>query len=216
MFWGSKGVVEYAGEFAISEDQPYYWVSAPETGGGPPRQVVMFRLEPLGTPTVVDEQHPARRIVEPRLATAYRPVDPDKGAAPRDPFHVDPNNVDRGLRGHALTQEGLAELVRAHGLEPLSPGPGDPNFDLAWRDDKGVTVVEVKSLTSANETGQIRLGLGQVLDYQALLERSGDPVRPILAVECKPLDDRWQRLCQRHGVDLVWPETFHQLMRSTD
>jgi hypothetical protein len=171
----------------------------------------MFRLRPLGTPTIVDERQPGRRIIQPQLATAYRRVDPSKGAAPKDPFTFDPNAVDRGLRGHAAMQQALADLVAAHGLEPLSPGPGDPNFDLAWRDEGGVTVVEVKSLTNANEANQIRLGLGQVLDYQTMLEPSSAGVHPVLALECAPADERGRRLCARHGVALVWPATFDHL-----
>ena len=98
------------------------------------------------------------------MVTPYRPVDPPQKAAPKDPFEVDPDVVDRGLRGHATTQETLAQMVRSHGLDPLSPGAGDPNFDLAWENDGTATVVEVKSLTSANKPGQLRLGLGQLLD----------------------------------------------------
>jgi hypothetical protein len=175
------------------------------------RNVVMFRLRPLGTATITDETKPARRLVLPSLATTYRPVDPSKGAAPRDPFSVDPNKVDRGLRGHAETQERLATVAKQHGCEPLSPGPGDPNFDLAWKDALGITVVEVKSLTAANETGQLRLGVGQVLDYQQRLEMTGHTVRAVLAIECAPASDHWLDLCKRHGVSLVWPETFETL-----
>ena len=121
------------------------------TGGGPLRRVVMFHLRPHGTAAATDTDRPARRTVQPELVTPYRRVDPNQKAAPRDPFEIDPDVVDRGLRGHAQTQELLAALVRVHGLEPLSPGPGDPNFDLAWKDGGAVTVVEVKSLTNANE-----------------------------------------------------------------
>jgi hypothetical protein len=215
MFWGSKGTVEYAGEFEVDADDPYYWVDAPETDDGPLRQVIMFRLHPVGTAAIVDPARPSRRTVQPRLVTSYRSVDPAKASAPRDPFEVDPDAVDRGLRGHAETQERLAEFARAHGLEPLSPGAGDPNFDLAWKTADRITVVEVKSLTGANESGQIRLGLGQVLDYQHRLDRSGADVQPVLAVECQPIDTRWKELAERHGVHLVWPETFPTIFDSS-
>jgi hypothetical protein len=86
---------------------------------------------------------------------------------------------------------------------------GDPNFDLAWRDP--ATVVEVKSLTNANESGQIRLGLGQVLHFQHILELAGEPSRAVLAVESEPSGPEWLGLCARHDVQLVWPATFHTL-----
>jgi hypothetical protein len=211
VFWGSAGVVEYAGEFGIDDRDPWYPAQAPETGDGPMRQVVMFRLHPLGAPTAAHPQRPNRRIVRSRLATPYRHVDPTQASTPRDPFAVDPDAIDRGLRGHKLTQETLAEFAKHQQCEVLSPGDLDPHFDLAWRRGQTVTIVEVKSLTGANESGQIRLGLGQVLDYQHQLELTGEPVHAVLAVEHSPGDSRWQLLCARHNVTLVWPENFQTL-----
>lgn len=214
LFWGSKGVVEYAGEFQLDDANPYYWVDAPETGGGPMRKVVTFRLRPVGVAVTADEKRPARRLVRPQLSRKYQDVDPTTlSATPRDPFEVDPDKVDRGLRGHASTQQRLAELAREHGLEPLSPGRGDPNFDIAWKTPEGTTVVEVKSLTAANEAGQIRLGLGQILDYQHSLEQAGITVRAVLALESKPASAWWSQLCARHNVLLVYPDTFLLIFR---
>ena len=52
-------------------------------------------------------------------------------------------------------------------------------------------VAEVKSLTRGNETGQLRLGLGQVLHYAMLLGENGRQVRAVLAVERSPTHERW-------------------------
>jgi hypothetical protein len=59
-----------------------------------------------------------------------------------------------------------------------------------------------------NEDKQLRLGLGQVLDYQDQLMARHSRVRAVLAVERRPTDDRWLQLRERHEVTLVWPETF--------
>jgi hypothetical protein len=72
-------------------------------------------------------------------------------------------------------------------------------------------VAEVKSLTSANEAGQVRLAIGQVLDYQQMLARLQRPVRPVIALEKKPASDRWEAICARHAITLVWPDTFARL-----
>jgi len=69
----------------------------------------------------------------------------------------------------------------------------------------------VKSLTRGNETGQLRLGLGQVLHYAMLLGGNGRQVRAVLAVERTPTDPRWISLCAAHGVTLVWPGEFDRL-----
>lgn len=122
----------------------------------------------------------------------------------------DPENVERGLRGHAATQDALAELVELVGLEPLRPFDLDCNFDLAWHElDGRVAVVEVKSLTPDNEAFQVRHGLGQVLDYGHRLAVRGFQVRPLLALERQPIQqEHWSGLCERHGVALTWGLAF--------
>lgn len=135
----------------------------------------------------------------------------------RDPFAIDPDKVDRGLAGHSITQNKLAARLRFHNLRPLPPVAGDPNFDLAWKEADGFVVAEVKSMTEANETGQLRLGLGQVLDFRdAMQRRRREPCRAVLAVETKPRDaTRWVAVCSAVGVELVWPSTFDRAIRSS-
>jgi hypothetical protein len=72
-------------------------------------------------------------------------------------------------------------------------------------------VAEVKSITRPNEVKQLRLGLGQVLDYAHAIERSGRSARAVLAVELKPRDDRWIELCRSHDVTLTWPDEWPEL-----
>jgi hypothetical protein len=134
----------------------------------------------------------------------------------RDPFSVDPNEVDRALAAHAITQNAIAAWVRDPGWTPLRPGRSTANFDLAWEDDTTFNVAEVKSLTAGNETGQLRLGLGQVLHYAMLLATGGRVVRPILVTERAPTDRRWVELCGSHGVVLVWPGDLDRLDRHED
>lgn len=65
-----------------------------------------------------------------------------------------------------------------------------------------VTIVEVKSLSGADEAQQLRLGLGQVLDYRARLR----PQRAVLAVEHEPSDPHhWTHISRDVGIELVWP-----------
>lgn len=125
------------------------------------------------------------------------------------PFAVDPDKIDRGTLGHVVTQHALADFLSRRGIEPRRPRvPRDPDFDIGWR-HRGFTYVgEVKSLTKANETKQLRLGLGQVLDYQDELLAHEPNVLAVLIVERRPTDDRWLLLCQRLGVLIIWPEVF--------
>jgi hypothetical protein len=155
---------------------------------------------------------------------AYTPP-PRGGEVPKSlVFETDPDKVDRGTTAHKDTQDALAEALRDADLKPRSPKPGDPAFDIAWRDDDAegtAFVCEVKSLTDQNEIGQIRLAIGQVLDYVHTLDslrkaRSLPPqwkgvhaVRAVVAVERRPAEDvRWTGLCEEHGIILTWPEIY--------
>ncbi|MGE0025601.1 MAG: hypothetical protein AB7O78_02615 [Thermoleophilia bacterium] len=117
---------------------------------------------------------------------------------------VDVEIVERGLRGHVSTEIALAEALEDLGITPLSPGVGDPNFDVAWRQDGVLYVAEVKSITERNEERQLRLGLGQVLRYRALLAAKEDgDVRAVLVPERAPRDPTWWDTCAASGVRLL-------------
>jgi hypothetical protein len=137
----------------------------------------------------------------------YRPADELAAIAERDPFAIDPALVERGIRSHAITQNALAQHLWSLGIEPLSPAANEINFDIAWRAGERVFVGEVKSLTDSNEEKQLRLGLGQVLRYAHQLDPNRGAV-PVLIVERRPSDSSWEKLCERLGVVLAWPEVF--------
>lgn len=145
---------------------------------------------------------------EQELGQDYIPANEEAATSEREPFSVDPNLVDRGLRGHARTQNALARFV---GGSARTARPDEPQFDLAWISGEVLYVAEVKSLTSSNEERQLRLGLGQVLRYAHLLSASHHRVKPVLAVERQPTDWSWQGLCDHFGVLLVWPPAFGPL-----
>jgi hypothetical protein len=121
------------------------------------------------------------------------------------PHH--PDAAGRGWRAHHQLQNQLVELVRAAGWSPRDPAPIDPEFDLAWETSQGIGVVEVKSCTKENEVRQLRMGIGQVLDYDDSLRARGRAVLPVLYLERGPSDTRWVALAERHHVRLVWPGT---------
>jgi hypothetical protein len=142
----------------------------------------------------------------------YRPADENPQVPQVDPFIVDPTIKERGLRGHAVTQNALAEYVRSRDIDPKSPRSGDPNFDLAWENGDRLFVAEVKSLTNVNEERQLRLGVGQVLRYRQVLSRYGREVTAVLAVEQRPQDRSWEDLCAQLGIVLVWPENMEAIL----
>jgi len=160
---------------------------------------------------VAEQLMPGPTLPPAEVFPDYQPANEAPTTQPREPFVVDPNLVDRALGAHAATQNALAAWVRTKGMTPLRPGGSAADFDLAWDDGVTFTVAEVKSITRGNETGQLRLGLGQVLHYAMLLGANGRPIHAVLAVERAPTDPRWVALCAAHGVTLVWPGDFDRL-----
>jgi hypothetical protein len=148
---------------------------------------------------------------EPQIGAAYRQATVSSLPDDRDPFSVDPAVVERGLRGHAETQNALAEAITVRGMTPRSPQASDPNFDLAWEAGGTLFVAEVKSTTEANEERQLRLGLGQVLRYRNLLAERGHTSKAVLVAERPPRDSSWRSLCEELGVVLVAPTDFAPL-----
>lgn len=77
---------------------------------------------------------------------------------------LDLSGLDRGTAAHELTIDLLRARLAPIPLEALSR----PRVDAAWRHLHDLTtlfVAEVKRLTGARQEQQIRLGIGQVLDY---------------------------------------------------
>jgi hypothetical protein len=141
------------------------------------------------------------------IGDAYREADEFAALGSRDPFAIDPALVERGTRGHAITQNRLAAHLRSLGVEPRSPRASEPNFDVAWEVGGRVFVAEIKSLTFRNEEKQLRLGLGQVLRYAHQLSGQLKAV-PVLVVERCPSDESWIFLCKQLNVILTWPEVL--------
>jgi hypothetical protein len=138
------------------------------------------------------------------VGAPYREAHVNPVQAGRQPFTVDPALLERGLRGHADTQNELATMLRAAGIEPRSRLPREPNFDLAWESGGTVFVAEIKSITDDNEEEQLRLGLGQVLRYRHHLQQLGHQhVVAVLVPERSPRDQSWNDLCQNLGVALL-------------
>jgi len=214
LFKGVGGLVRYEGEFELDPVQAWYFGHELDRAGAL-RKVIIFRLRAADLPyPLASGSYEAARELPGPFGEPSVEADETASAAAREPFAVDPSVVDRGTQGHARTQNALRAFVENKGTATLRPDlhGGDPDFDLAWIKGTVWYVAEVKSLTRGNESKQLRLALGQVLDYQDRLSRRHTDVKAVIAVEIPVLDRRWVSLCERHGVLLVWPETFEAVL----
>jgi hypothetical protein len=164
----------------------------------------LVALFPQLTTALTPTQPPPPGAGTAAVGTDYRPAQVTGSPGTRQPFTVDPAIVERGLRGHADTQNELARILGDSGLAPRSRRLGEPNFDLAWQASDTVFVAEVKSITNDNEEEQLRLGLGQVLRYRQQLTEAGyHHVIAVLVPEREPRDPSWATLCQQLQVVLL-------------
>jgi transposase-like protein len=205
--------------FQLSSKQPlratqHYLTKVPERIVGAVPALASALLMPAVSTVEEDHDPPLPDRAEDGLSLIgqdYVHADEAAASRERDPFRVDPTLVDRGVRGHAVTQNALAAWVRQCRHEPRSPKPNEPQYDLAWSDAGVVMVAEVKSLTAQNEERQLRLGLGQLLRYRQIMRSSLTEARAVLAVEREPADRSWLELCDALGVTLCWPPNFEGL-----
>lgn len=124
---------------------------------------------------------------------------------------IDLDALDAATTAHEATVVALAQHLKRQGIDACGPHRGAPQFDIGWPQGTTVFVGEVKSLNSTNQAQQIRLGLGQVLDYAYQLDglrTRGNKVRPVLILEEEPDDARWGGLADSLGVLLTYGPLF--------
>jgi hypothetical protein len=120
--------------------------------------------------------------------------------------------LDRGAAAHEAT----LRLLEAH-LDPIvalqiSTVP----VDVAWvipRTPTILNIAEVKSLTGTNQAHQIRLAIGQLIEYRATLiaalPKDLTGIHAFLALEREPdASQRWQVITDSVGITLTWAPGF--------
>jgi hypothetical protein len=206
---GVGGEVRYLGEFELDNERPFFRMDAPESGGDAWRQVIVFRLVPVGL--VIHDS-----IDELRLPEGVTPAELDKGAVGRNPVvvievpveqqHVEEVAVAGGPSHTALRREQTLVLAyKAHlekaglavvGLRFRPQGEvRDIRADLFDRTRNNL--VEAKG---SGTRGQIREAIGQILDYERFI--SPEPRKAVLLPD-RPRADL-EDLLTACGIHAVW------------
>ena len=141
---------------------------------------------------------------------AYMPAPTDIAARP---VYDDGKALADAHSEHNKAQNELSIAAVKLGLSPCCL-PEGPAVDLSLIGVDGRrTICEVKSINGGNDTEQLRVGLGQILDYLDQLIGYERGVSGLLWTSRRPVDaDRWSRLCARHGVALGWLGREHILI----
>ena len=195
LFQGVGGTVAYVGEFEVASPFAVYTTDAPETGDGPIRSVIVFRLVPkdtfpahatggrfhLGRTTEakeveVEEQHTERMFVEP----GREPYEAER----REATLVRAFGDFLTLGGHKVTR-----------LCVLPEGEAKPLFsDLYVRSLP--LLVEAKGTVTREA---VRMALGQLIDYARFVPSA----RLAILLPSKPRGDLLN-LIESAGVELYW------------
>lgn len=194
IFAGVGGTVEYMDEFEIDATRPWYTTDAPETGDGPIRSVIVFRLRPktiaprpgagyfrLSTTDEIDhvpveDQHTERMFVEPH----------------REPYEAERREAALVLDFRNYLAGKGYEVTR---LRIRPEGEAKPLYSDLYI--AGVLLVEAKG---SIERGAVRMALGQLLDYGRFVPEG---VRRAILLPSKPRRDVLA-LIRCSGVAAIW------------
>jgi hypothetical protein len=118
---------------------------------------------------------------------------------------------ERARNEHHETCLRIIEIV---GDGRIGEGLHGVPVDLAWRDPHGHQyIAEVKSCVAGNVTEQLRLGLGQILEYRHRLSQEKITTTGVLAVP-HVYDRRWYAICADVDIRLIAtddPDDLHGL-----
>ncbi len=194
--FSAKGVnVTYMGEFELVD---HYWTEAHESGSETLRQVVVFRLRPVGgkvpvqlpdvpetvttsasvTHVSVEEQHTERAFVSPN----------------REPYELERREASLVLRYRDYLKLQGHKVSR---LRVVPAGEVVPLYSDLWDESTG-ELVEAKGGVTRE---QMRSAVGQLLDYGRFIEANSR----VVLVPTRPRDDLVAYL-QAASIGIVYPE----------
>jgi hypothetical protein len=125
---------------------------------------------------------------------------PAEGLYP-DVQATSPHAKEAAVREHDLLCRRLIEFLGRHGMP--AGELVDPPVDVAWRSLAGRQVItEVKSCAGGNDITQLRLGLGQILEYRHRLLATRGPSDAVLLVT-RVGDPAWFEISRGVGVQLL-------------
>jgi len=196
--------VTYLGAFTTDPDQPYYFTDASETGGGPLRTVIVFRLRPLG-----DVLHRDTEAMAFASAPAFTEVPVE--AQHQEHYHVQPYQPTDAERREAGLVQRYRQYLAQRGISVvrLAIRPDQERRPL-YCDLFNKTNHELIEAKGTVTREAIRLGLGQLLDYRRFVTPTPHMV---MLVPMRPRPDLLDLLHQ-HGIRVVWEERPGQF--STD
>lgn len=184
VFDGARGVVTYLDEFEVDAGEPFYRTDAHETGGGPRREVIVFRLWPKS----IDPLEPSSKLAEvlagaPKINVPIEQQQTEKAfvAPGLEPYEAERREQKLVLAFDSYLR-GLGHDVCRQRILP--PGEGRPIFTDLYDSTTGL-LVEAKGTVERNA---IRMAIGQLCDYKRFVD-GGGPKHLAVLVPTEPRKD---------------------------
>lgn len=199
VFEGARGVVTYLDEFELDRDEPYYRTDAPETGDGPLREVLVFRLRPKN----IEAPRPTSKLATVLAGPTSQEVPIEQQQTERAyvaPSH-EPYEAERREQRLVLELEAhLRRLGHQISRQRIVPeAEARPLFTDLYDATTG-TLVEAKGTV---ERGAIRMAIGQLADYKRFVA-GGKPKHLAILLPREPRPDL-RELLKRQGIELIVP-----------
>jgi hypothetical protein len=198
VFQGARGFITYIGEFVIAEQDPWYEADAPESGGGPLRKVIVFRLRPVDTSPLPPETTLARFLINATKQVESLPVEqhitertfvnPD-----RAPYEAERKEADLVMA--------FRDYLRSKGYQVsrqqiMPPGETRPLFTDLYTEELSLLIEGKGSVTREN----IRMAIGQLADYNRFLAAT----KKAILVPSEPRSDLI-KLAHSQQCVVIWP-----------
>jgi hypothetical protein len=198
VFEGARGTVTYVDEFELDSEQPYYRTDAPESGNGPVREVIVFRLRPKQ----VEPSKPSSRLAAVLGGPAQTLVPIEQRETER--AYVAPSHqLHEAERNEQQLVLELESYLRRLGHDVyrqriLPQGEVRPLFTDLYDATSGV-LIEAKGSVERNA---IRTAIGQLADYRRFIE--GGPRHLAVLLPARPRPDLIELLASQE-IGLIYP-----------
>ncbi len=199
VFTGARGRVTYLDEFEVDDAEPFYRTDAPETGDGPRREVIVFRLRPKS----IEPAEPTSKLAAILAGPALRDVPIERQHTEKAYVapSTQPYEADRREQKLVLAFEdylcGIGRSVCRRRILP--PGEARPLFSDLFDATIGM-LVEAKGSVERNA---IRMAIGQLADYRRFFDL-GELNHLAILVPREPRRDLCDLLLTQ-GIDLIYP-----------
>jgi hypothetical protein len=200
VFAGARGTVTYLDEFELDETRPFYRTDAPETGDGPRREVIVFRLRPKN----IEPGRPSMKLAAVLDGPISEDVQIEQQQTERafvspssEPYEAERREQRLVLDFERFLRQRNHEVTRKR---IVPPGEARPLFTDLWDATTG-TLVEAKGSVERNS---IRMAIGQLADYKRFVQ-DGGPSHLAVLLPSRPRPDLCALLASE-GIELIYPK----------